>query len=70
LLRLDLLRNRNVMSSVLIGVLTGVILSGSLFVLPEFLRNISSRTLSATQTGQTVAVYALTPRRSDRSWSV
>jgi DHA2 family multidrug resistance protein len=60
LLRLDLLRNRNVMSSVLIGVLTGVILSGSLFVLPEFLRNISSRTLSATQTGQTLAVYALT----------
>jgi MFS transporter, DHA2 family, multidrug resistance protein len=60
LLRLDLLRDRNVMSSALIGVLTGVILSGSLFVLPEFLRNVSSHTLSATQTGQTIAVYALT----------
>ena len=60
LLRLDLLRDRNVMSSALIGIFTGMILSGSLFVLPEFLRNIASHTLSATQTGQIVAVYALT----------
>jgi MFS transporter, DHA2 family, multidrug resistance protein len=59
LLRLDLLRDRHVMSSALIGILTGMILSGSLFVLPEFLRNISAHTLSATQTGRTMAVYAL-----------
>jgi DHA2 family multidrug resistance protein len=33
------------MSSALIGVFTGMILSGSLFVLPEFLRNLSAHTL-------------------------
>jgi DHA2 family multidrug resistance protein len=60
LLRLDLLGDRNVMSSALLGILTGMILSGSLFVLPEFLRNAAGRTLSATQTGQVIAVYALT----------
>jgi MFS transporter, DHA2 family, multidrug resistance protein len=60
LLWLDLLRDRNVMSSALIGIFTGMILSGSLFVLPEFLRNISSQTHSATQTGQIMCVYALT----------
>jgi MFS transporter, DHA2 family, multidrug resistance protein len=59
LLRLDLLLDRNVMSSALIGVFTGMILSGSLYVLPEFLRNIASQTLSATQTGQVMCVYAL-----------
>jgi len=59
LLCLDLLRDRHVLSSALIGVLTGMILSGSLFVLPEFLRNISSQTYSATQTGQIMCVYAL-----------
>jgi DHA2 family multidrug resistance protein len=36
-----------------------VILSGSLYVLPEFLRNVSARTYSATQTGQIICVYAL-----------
>jgi DHA2 family multidrug resistance protein len=60
LLWLGLLRDRNVLSSALIGIFTGMILSGSLFVLPEFLRNISSQTLSATQTGQIMCVYALT----------
>jgi MFS transporter, DHA2 family, multidrug resistance protein len=60
LLRLDLLRDRNVMSSALLGVFTGMILSGSLFVLPEFLRDAAGQTLSATQTGQVIAVYALT----------
>ncbi len=60
LLRLDLLRDRNVMSSALLGVFTGMILSGSLFVLPEFLRNAAGHTLSATQTGQVIAVYAMT----------
>ncbi len=60
LLRLDLLADRNVVSSVLIGVPAGMILSGSLYVLPEFLRNIATPTLSATQTGTVMCVYALT----------
>jgi len=60
LLDLALLRNRYVMSSILIGLLTGMILSGSLFVLPEFLRNVSTHTYSATQTGQIICIYALT----------
>jgi DHA2 family multidrug resistance protein len=60
LLDLVLVRNRHVMSSILIGLFTGMILSGSLFVLPEFLRNVSAQTYSATQTGQIICVYALT----------
>jgi len=60
LLDLVLIRDRRVMSAILIGVFTGMILSGSLFVLPEFLRNISEHTYSATQTGQIICVYALT----------
>jgi DHA2 family multidrug resistance protein len=59
LLHLGLLRDRNVMSSALIGVVTGIILSGSLYVLPEFLRNVAAQSLSATQTGQVICVYAL-----------
>ena len=60
LLDLALIRDRRVMSAILIGLFTGMILSGSLFVLPEFLRNISAHTYSATQTGQIICVYALT----------
>ena len=60
LLRLELLFDRYVLSSVLIGIFTGMILSGSLYMLPEFLRNVASQPLSATQTGQVMAVYALT----------
>ncbi len=59
LLRLDLLRDRNVVASALIGVFTGVILSGSLYVLPEFLRNVASCSLSATQAGRVMCVYSL-----------
>jgi MFS transporter, DHA2 family, multidrug resistance protein len=36
-----------------------MILSGSLFVLPEFLRNVDSQTHSATQTGRLIIFYAL-----------
>jgi DHA2 family multidrug resistance protein len=36
-----------------------MILSGSLFVLPEFLRNVDAQTHSATQTGRLIAFYAL-----------
>jgi MFS transporter, DHA2 family, multidrug resistance protein len=60
LLRLELLFDRYVLSSALIGVFTGMILSGSLYMLPEFLRNVASQPLSATQTGRVMAVYALT----------
>jgi MFS transporter, DHA2 family, multidrug resistance protein len=59
LLRLDLLLDRNVVASALIGIFAGMILSGSLFLLPEFLRNVAANTLSATQTGQVMAVYAI-----------
>jgi DHA2 family multidrug resistance protein len=60
LLDLTLLRDRRVTSSILLGLFAGMILSGSLFVLPEFLRNISAHTYSATQTGRIICVYALT----------
>ena len=60
LLRLELLLDRYVLSSALIGIFTGMILSGSLYMLPEFLRNVASQSLSATQTGRVMAVYALT----------
>jgi DHA2 family multidrug resistance protein len=60
LLRLGLFADRNVVAAATIGICTGMILSGSLFVLPEFLRNVADSTLSATQTGAVVAVYALT----------
>jgi DHA2 family multidrug resistance protein len=60
LLDLALIRDRRVMSAILIGLFAGMILSGSLFVLPEYLRNISTHTYSATQTGQIICVYALT----------
>ena len=59
LLCLDLLRDRYVMSSVLVGVFTGMILSGSLYVLPEYLRNVASPRLSAAQTGEVMCLYAL-----------
>jgi DHA2 family multidrug resistance protein len=59
LLHIDLLRDRNVMSSALIGMCTGVILSGSLYALPEYLRNVDPQPHSATRTGQIMCVYAL-----------
>jgi DHA2 family multidrug resistance protein len=60
LLRLGLLRDRNVVASALIGTFTGMILSGSLYVLPEYLRNVSTNRLSATQAAEVMCVYALT----------
>jgi hypothetical protein len=59
LLCLELLRDRNVMSSAVIGVFTDVILSAGLYVLPHFLCSIANQTLSATQTGRVMCVYAL-----------
>ncbi len=60
LLDLSLLRDRFVLSSVLIGLIAGMVLSGSLFVLPEFLRNLSSHRYDATHAGQVLCIYALT----------
>jgi DHA2 family multidrug resistance protein len=60
LVSLTLLRDRYVLSSALIGICAGMILSGSLYVLPEFLRNVDTQTHSATQTGRLISVYALT----------
>ncbi len=60
LVSITLLGNRHVLSSALIGVCAGMILSGSLYVLPEFLRTIDTQTHSATQTGRIICVYALT----------
>ena len=60
LLRLRLIADRNVLASVVLGLLAGVILSGSLYALPEFLRNVYPERLSATQTGLVMCVYALT----------
>lgn len=60
LMCIDLLRDRYVLSSAFIGVFTGVILSASLFALPEFLRNVDPQPHSATHTGRIMCVYALT----------
>jgi MFS transporter, DHA2 family, multidrug resistance protein len=60
LLRLELVRNRNMQASMALGLFAGVILAGSLYALPEFLRNVYPAQLSATQTGQIMCIYALT----------
>jgi EmrB/QacA subfamily drug resistance transporter len=59
LMDLSLFSNRYVLASVFIGIFAGMALSGSLFVLPEFLRLVDSQTHSATQTGRLIACYAL-----------
>jgi MFS transporter, DHA2 family, multidrug resistance protein len=60
LLRLDLVRDRNVLASILLGSFVGIILSGSIYALPEFLRNVYPGQLNATDTGRIMCVYALT----------
>jgi MFS transporter, DHA2 family, multidrug resistance protein len=60
LLQLNLLRNRNLQAAVTMGLLAGIILSGSIYALPEFLRNVFPHQLSATQAGRIMCVYALT----------
>lgn len=59
-LRLSLLKDRNVLAAVLIGTFTGIILSGSLYALPEYLRGIDPQPRSASQTGAILCVYAIT----------
>ena len=60
LLQLSLMRRRNVQAAVTLGLLADVILSGSIYGLPEFLRNVFPYRLSATQAGRIMCVYALT----------
>jgi DHA2 family multidrug resistance protein len=60
LLRLELVRDRHVLASVLLGILAGVILSGSIYALPEYLRHVDPRELDATHTGRIMCVYAFT----------
>jgi MFS transporter, DHA2 family, multidrug resistance protein len=59
LMDMSLLSNRYTLAAVFIGIFAGMILSGSLFVLPQFLRLVDSQTHSATQTGCLIAFYAL-----------
>jgi MFS transporter, DHA2 family, multidrug resistance protein len=54
----SLFGNRHVLAAIFIGIFAGMILSGSLFVLPEYLRLVDSQTHSASQTGQLIAFYA------------
>ena len=60
LLQLRLLANRNVQAAVSLGLLAGIILTGSLYALPEFLRNVFPNALSASQAGSIMCAYALT----------
>jgi MFS transporter, DHA2 family, multidrug resistance protein len=60
ILRLDLVRNRNALASIPLGIFAGIILSGSIYALPEYLRNVDPNKLSATQAGAVMCVYALT----------
>jgi DHA2 family multidrug resistance protein len=60
LFRLELMSERHVIASSLLGIFVGVILSGSLYALPEFLRNVHPDQLNATDTGHILCAYALT----------
>jgi DHA2 family multidrug resistance protein len=60
LLDLRLLGNRNLQAAVSLGLFAGIILSGSIYALPEFLRNVFPTPLSASQTGEVMCVYSLT----------
>jgi DHA2 family multidrug resistance protein len=55
-----LVANRNVVAAISLGLFAGIILSGSVYALPEYLRNVFPHPLSATQTGRIMCVYALT----------
>jgi EmrB/QacA subfamily drug resistance transporter len=72
LLRLDLVRDRNMLAAILFGIFAGIILSGSIYALPEFLRNVDPRELNATDTGRAMCAYALTAAtiRPLVTWSI
>ena len=60
LLQLRLIRNRHVQAATSLGLFAGIILSGSIYAVPEYLRNVFPYQLSATQAGRIMCVYALT----------
>jgi MFS transporter, DHA2 family, multidrug resistance protein len=60
LLNLRLVRNRNMQAAIFIGLLAGIILSGSIYAFPEYLRTVFPHPLSAAQTGQIMCAYSLT----------
>jgi DHA2 family multidrug resistance protein len=60
LLQLKLLGNRNLQAAVSLGLFAGIILSGGVYAMPEFLRNVFPTPLSATQTGRIMCAYSLT----------
>jgi MFS transporter, DHA2 family, multidrug resistance protein len=60
LLHLRLLADRNVQAAVSLGLFAGIILSGSIYALPQFLRNVFPHPLSASQAGWIMCAYALT----------
>jgi DHA2 family multidrug resistance protein len=60
LLSLHLIRDRSVLAASSIGVFTGMIISASIYALPEFLRTVDPQPHSATRTGQIMCVYAVT----------
>jgi DHA2 family multidrug resistance protein len=72
LFRLDLIMNRNVIASICLGVFAGIILSGSIYALPEFLRRVHPDGLNATDTGRIMCAYALTAAiiRPAVTWSI
>jgi MFS transporter, DHA2 family, multidrug resistance protein len=60
LLKLPLLLDRNMLAAVTIGALAGMILAGSIYALPEYLRGIDPQPRSASQTGAILCVYSIT----------
>jgi DHA2 family multidrug resistance protein len=72
LLRLELVRDRNVLASIFLGTFVGIILSGSIYALPQFLRNVYPPQLNATDTGRIMCVYAITAAaiRPLVTWSI
>lgn len=60
LLQLSLVGNRNVQAAICLGLFAGIVVSGSIYAAPEYLRNVFPHQLSATQAGRIMCVYALT----------
>jgi MFS transporter, DHA2 family, multidrug resistance protein len=60
LLKLPLAADRNLQAAICLGLFAGLILSGALYAVPEFLRNTFPTPLSATATGRIMCIYALT----------
>lgn len=60
LLKFSLVRERHVVAAIGLGIFAGIILSGSIYALPEFLREVDVHELDATTTGQVMCVYAIT----------